>query len=578
MSSPFLLDTFTAAAGTTLDSHTPDTGGPATKVTGLTGSAQITSANRLRAATAGGLIGYQYAGTPTSADYDVICDLYLATLSTDSWGAGPLARIQSGAQTFYWARMVNDPSRYPAAFAGFDLYKCVAGTFTLLADSTNVTFVAGTTTRLKLSVRGSTLTLYTSSDGGATFTAVCSATDSAITTAGFAGVGMLGSATLGDSVSVQVDNLNAASVVRITPDNAAWFNSPGNWVISSSAAVSTDFGAKRSIVVSGTTSATLSFDLSALTAAGISAGDYPQIRYCIDDGPTTDVAVASTITLFTGAATSAHEIVYEFLRGNYNIDAYNTPVMAIRETGLTLGIDGSASLPADLQPDLMFVAGDSITAGLNTLANANPAGGDATATFAKALSPALKAEVGIGGKGGVGWAWAGGANVPAFTTEWKNAWSGQARIFPPLKRFVVVMGTNDGLNSVNDSAVTSAVTTWLSDARATLGTTTWIHVVIPFGGFKRAAIVAGVASYLASSPGDRADCIDLGTLFQAGLSGPYGTPTRPAPFDGIHPNILTHGQAGAALAAAIVTAETNTSSGGGTGSSHTVGGGILAGL
>jgi len=61
--------------------------------------------------------------------------------------------------------------------------------------------------------------------------------------------------------------------------------------------------------------------------------------------------------------------------------------MALRETALVLGIAATVSLPTDLQPDLMFVAGDSITQGLGMLSLANPAGADATATFAKAPRP-----------------------------------------------------------------------------------------------------------------------------------------------------------------------------------------------
>jgi lysophospholipase L1-like esterase len=571
----FILDTFTDTAGTPLDSHTPDLGGPVTKITGQTGVAQITAANRLRAGTAGALTGYQYTAVPSAADYDVICDAYIASITADASASGPMARIQSGAQTYYWGRLSNDPANGAGPFSGYDIYKCVAGTLTQIASSTNTPLTAGSTTRLKLSVRGTAITLYASNNGGATFTAVCSATDSSIPTAGLAGVGFYANSTPTDTNAIQADNLSGASTVLIAPNNTAWFSSPGNWVISSSAAISTDFGAKRSIVITGTTTANLTFDLSALTTAAVASGDYPQIRYSIDGGVTTDVAVSSSVALLSGAATTSHEIVYEFVRGNYNIDAYTTPVMAIRETGLILGIAGTAASPADLQPDRMFVAGDSITAGLSLLSAANPGGGDATATYAKALGIALGAEVGIGGKGGVGWAFAGGANVPAFTTEWKNAWNGQARSFPTLKRLVAVMGTNDGLNGVTDSAVTTAVTSWLSDARATVGTATWIHIVIPFGGFKRSAITAAVASYLTSHAGDKTDLIDLGTLIQAGLSGPYGTATRPAPFDGIHPNAIAHGQLGAALAVAIRSAENVANS---SRSTNNVGGGILAGL
>ena len=570
----FILDTFTDTAGTSLDSHSPDTGGPATKITGLSGAAQITAANRLRATNAATIIGYQYAGPPSSADYDVTCDVYVASIPSDAVGTGPLARIQPGAQTYYWGRLTNiAPLGSPANSGSYDLYKAVGGTFTQIAGSSIFTLTAGSTTQLKLSVRGSTITLYASTNGGTTFTSVCSATDSTITGTGQAGIGFYAQSAPTDSTSFHADNLTGVSAVSIAPNHSAWFNSPGNWIVSPAAAISTDFGAKRAIVVSGTTSASLTFDLSALTTAAVAGGDYPQIRYSIDDGPTTDAAVATSVSLFTGMNTGAHEIVYEFVRGNYNIDAYTTPVMALRETGLNLGIGATVSAPTDLQPDLMFVAGDSITAGLTMLSTANPGGHDGTATFAKALGPALGAEVGIGGKGAVGWAFAGVGNVPAFTTEWKNAWNGQARSFPALKRLVAVMGTNDALNSIADSTVTSAVTSWLADARSTLEASAWIHVVVPFGGFKRSAINTGVANYLASHAGDKSDLIDLGALIQEGLAGPYGASSRQAPLDGIHPCTISHGQLGAALAIAIRSAETVS-----TRSTNNVGGGILAGL
>jgi hypothetical protein len=207
------------------------------------------------------------------------------------------------------------------------------------------------------------------------------------------------------------------------------------------------------------------------------------------------------------------------------------------------------------------------------LSAANPGGGDATATLAKSLGPSLAAEVGTAGKGGVGWAFAGLANVPAFTTSWKNAWTGQARSFPTPKRLIAEMGTNDALNSISDSAVTSAVTSWLADARSTLGSTTWIHILIPFGGFKRSAINAGVSNCTTANPGDKSALIDLGTLLQTGLAGPYGTPTRQAPFDGIHPSTITHGQLAAPVATAIKSAE-----GMATKSANNVGGGVLAGV
>jgi hypothetical protein len=116
----FTQDTFTDTASTTLDSHTPNTGGPATKITSQTGVAQITSSNRLRPNTNATPVGYQYVGAPTAADYDVTCDVFIATVSTDSSAAGPIARIQSGAQTYYWGRGINDPFHSGGPFVGYD--------------------------------------------------------------------------------------------------------------------------------------------------------------------------------------------------------------------------------------------------------------------------------------------------------------------------------------------------------------------------------------------------------------------------------------------------------------------------
>jgi lysophospholipase L1-like esterase len=573
--SSFILDTFTGTSGTTLDAHTPDLGGPATKITGLSGSAQLTSANRVRNSNGSAITSYQYAATPPAADYDVICDVYIASLSSDSVAAGPVGRAQVGSQAFYWARLVLDEVRTGGAFNGFDLYKVIGGTNTLLTQSSSWAFTAGSTVQMKLSFRGPVLTLYASTDGGATFATVYSITDSSITAAGTAGVSFFNLNAPSDTTGAHVDNLSATAGVTIAPNHSAWFSSSGNWILSSASAISADFGAKRAIVVSGTSFASLSFDLSAIVAASLAAGDYPQIRCSIDNGPVTDLAVAANVNLFTGLGTGSHEIVYEFVRGNFNTDIYTTPVMALRETGMTVGFGASVSAPADLRSERMFVAGDSITAGFAMLSLVNSVGGDATATFAKTLGPALGAEAGIGGKGGVGWAIAGGANVPVFTTAWKNAWNGQPRSFGVLKRFVAVMGTNDGLNSIADSTVTAAVTSWLADARATLGAATWIHLVIPFGGFKRAAITAAFNTYIAAHAGDLCALIDLGTLNQAGLSGPSGTLTRQAPFDGIHPNTIAHGQLGAALAAGIKAAESPLTVARAT---NNVGGGILAGL
>jgi hypothetical protein len=132
-----------------------------------------------------------------------------------------------------------------------------------------------------------------------------------------------------------------------------------------------------------------------------------------------------------------------------------------------------------------------------------------------------------------------------------------------------MMGTNDALEGILDAAVISAVTSWIAAARSVLGASTCIYVVVPFGGFKRNAVTAGVIA--AADP--KTKVIDLGTVLQAGLTGPQGTATRASISDGIHPGVISHGQLGAALASAIRAAESPA-----TQSSNNTTGGILAGL
>jgi lysophospholipase L1-like esterase len=536
----FAGDSYTGITGTLLENHTPDLGAAPTKVTGWANELQLTAAGRVRAGTGGGLFcSYQYPGSPASADYDVVSDVCILSADTVSQRAGPSGRISPTAGTLYWANLFDN-----AGALAFELYKVVANTtFTQIGTSYSVgSIAAGITYKLKLSMRGSTISAYFSADGGATWTLACTGTDSTITAAGSAGVMMLGETSPSDTTGLQLDNFYAAAPVSIAPNDGAWTSSPGNWLLSSSVAKTTDFGAKRSIIVTGSSFATLNFNVTGFSS-------FPTIRISIDNGPLNDATLAAAVTAFSGLSIGAHEISYEFLRADYTVDAWNTPTMNVCETGLSLDTTGRTALVADANADRMFVAGDSITQGLNMLSATNPSGHDGTTTWAKALGIALSAEAGIGGKGGVGWAWAG--NVPAFTTSWKYQWSGQLRSFGSLKRFVVMMGTNDALESILDTNVTTAVTSWITAARSVLGVSTVIYVVIPFGGFKRNAISAGVIAAADSNT----KLIDLGTALQAGLTGPQGTPTRESISDGIHPSVISHGQLGATLAAAIRAAE-----------------------
>src|SRR5690349_21053068 len=136
-------DTFTAAAGTLLDSHTGETGAAWTKNTSFpTGSAAITSANRLRGNANTATIYYASAA-PGSADYDVDADFYCATLAGN---AGVLGRQSTSAATYYLFSYITGQ--------GWVLYTLVNGAnqnSTVYAQS----LTAGQTYHVRLSMRGS---------------------------------------------------------------------------------------------------------------------------------------------------------------------------------------------------------------------------------------------------------------------------------------------------------------------------------------------------------------------------------------------------------------------------------------
>jgi hypothetical protein len=223
--------------------------------------------------------------------------------------------------------------------------------------------------------------------------------------------------------------------------------------------------------------------------------------------------------------------------------------MAVRETGLILAVGAEVSAPTDVYPGLIFVAGDSITAGLDAIGSSNPGGGDGTATYAKAMGVALNAEVGVSGKGAVGWTWPGQGNVPAFPASWQYAWSGQLRSFSGITIYAVNMGTNDALNNVPSGTIAPIITAWIPAARAVLGPSVQIVLLVPMAGFFSAAIRQAVAN-----AGDPNTIVaDLGSKFAEQFSPTYGTETKAAIYDGVHPQVMYHGRAGAGYAEIIAT-------------------------
>lgn len=165
----FVVDTFTNTNISDLASHTGETGATWTEHPTASTTIQIASN---RAAPNGSNGVYTASGAPTAADYDVSADVYVA--STTSAASGVIGRADATAATWYHAR-------YNGATGNWELYKYVSGTTTLLG-SYSQTLTVGNSYNVKLSMRGTSLTVYV--DGVARITT----TDSAITAAGKAGM------------------------------------------------------------------------------------------------------------------------------------------------------------------------------------------------------------------------------------------------------------------------------------------------------------------------------------------------------------------------------------------------------
>lgn len=107
--------------------------------------------------------------------------------------------MSTSANTFYHARA----QRVSGTSLNWQMFKFVANTATQLGSSVSQTIAAGNSYNLKLNVSGTTIELYDEGGGSPTI----SATDSAITAAGFAGLRENGAAT--DSTLYHLDNFSA---------------------------------------------------------------------------------------------------------------------------------------------------------------------------------------------------------------------------------------------------------------------------------------------------------------------------------------------------------------------------------
>jgi hypothetical protein len=200
-------DSFSDTSGTSLNSHTPTSGGAWTHLQGST-TATVTSGGRIRhlntTFTPAYTIDYVTA-TPSSANYSVSATLYDASnVSNDM--AGVVGRLDPATGSFYLGR-------WEESTTSWNIYRCTGTTCTRLAQVTGQgALTVHQSYRLKLDLNGTALKLYVNG------VLKVSATDGTLTAAGRAGI-MDGNPTtdtnLSDTTGIHLDDFQVVPATYI---------------------------------------------------------------------------------------------------------------------------------------------------------------------------------------------------------------------------------------------------------------------------------------------------------------------------------------------------------------------------
>ena len=195
-------DSFTGTAGVTIQSRAGEIGATWTKPVSSWTDGGLTAGGRVtKLGTNTGGATYYSSGVPTSADYTVEADIYVAS-SVPGDGIGLIGRVDtSNAQgTFDYVRYRKDTQV-------FEMFSIVNGQWSYIASSAVYPLTVGSTYRVALNMTGSTIRVLV--DGVQVATGV----STAITAAGRGGfaLGCDAATTLTDTTGMQLDNF------RITP-------------------------------------------------------------------------------------------------------------------------------------------------------------------------------------------------------------------------------------------------------------------------------------------------------------------------------------------------------------------------
>ena len=198
-------DSFTDAAGVTVQSHTGEIGSPWTKHAVSTTDAVITTGDRIRkngSSTLGAL--YYSSAVPASANYTVEADVYRSSTSVNNDVIGIVGRLDTANAlgTYYGAV-------YDKTAGNWVLYSMNNGAKASLGTYSQ-SFSGGSTYRVSLDMTGSTIRLLV---GG---TQRVSVTNTTITAAGSAGVIMgfgASTTTVDNSNGMHLDNFTVSGTL-----------------------------------------------------------------------------------------------------------------------------------------------------------------------------------------------------------------------------------------------------------------------------------------------------------------------------------------------------------------------------
>jgi len=433
-----------------------------------------------------------------------------------------------------------------------DVTMSVSPTFVIQSSTGNSLTLTGSGTSWSPGTPGSPT--FTTSCGTITAQTVASATSATLTyTAPASG----SSCTITDPSQGDTASFAIKTFVAVNDPNV--FFSPYNWDVTGSTDALTNAQGYIKIGFTGT-SQTLDVSVASLVSGSVASGQYPGLRWIVDDGPATTqqlTSSSSAISIASGLSAGTHQAQINVVYQSSSYDRWNTPVVNVDVTGFILDSGATGAAPT-LYAKRCIIYGDSITEGVDsTGGTSNPTQYDAELTWASFAAYGLGCEYGQIGFGGQGWTITGAGNVVPFFTPsndaqsaWDKYYSGASRLsgglLSPAPDYVI---ENHGYNdhAVSSTTVASAVEGWLSAVR-TAAPSAKIFVVIPYAGASRTGVTNGFNAYEAM-PDPNAKLIDTGT---DGWFGTVGSPSQTfCSTDGIHPNYLCAGRLAAMVDRAV---------------------------